>query len=72
MQVLWTLIPHGIFELPAIFVAWGLGIWRGVWMFRKDKDQTFKERANKAYRVFFAFILPLLIIATPWCRVYGF
>ncbi|MDY6955107.1 MAG: stage II sporulation protein M, partial [Thermodesulfobacteriota bacterium] len=24
---LWMLLPHGIFELPAIFTAWGLGIW---------------------------------------------
>jgi len=23
---LWKLLPHGLFELPAIFTAWGLGI----------------------------------------------
>ncbi|MEW6003313.1 MAG: stage II sporulation protein M [Nitrospirota bacterium] len=62
-QVIWTLIPHGVFELPAIFLSWGLGIWRGLWVFRKNKDETYRERAKKAYHLFFAFILPLLIIA---------
>src|SRR3989344_6712204 len=26
IQVLWRLLPHGIFELPAIFISLGLGI----------------------------------------------
>ena len=57
------LIPHGIFEIPAIFMSWGLGLWRGEWLFRRDKNQTYRERARKAYHVFFTFIIPLLIIA---------
>ena len=58
-----SLIPHGIFEIPAIFMSWGLGLWRGAWLFRRDKSETYRERAGKAYRVFFTFIIPLLIIA---------
>jgi stage II sporulation protein M len=61
--MIWGLAPHGVFELPATFTAWGLGFWRGAWLFRRDRSQPFRDRAGKAYRVFFAFVLPLLIIA---------
>lgn len=57
------LVPHGIFELPAISAAWGLGIWQGTWYFEKDRKQTFRERRKKAFRIFFVVILPLLAIA---------
>jgi stage II sporulation protein M len=56
-------LPHGIFELPAFLMACGIGLWRGMWLFRKDKHETYKERALKGYLVFFRVILPLLIIA---------
>jgi stage II sporulation protein M len=58
-----TLLPHGIFELPAVFFAWGLGLWRGAWFFQKVKDQSFREREVIAFRIYFRIILPLLIIA---------
>lgn len=57
------LLPHGIFELPAIMTAWGFGIWRGLWYFQKRTAQTSEEIRKKAYRTYFTFILPLLIIA---------
>jgi stage II sporulation protein M len=62
-DLLVRLVPHGIFELPAVCISWGLGIWRGAWFFQRDKSRTFRERAFKAYRVFFAIVLPLLVIA---------
>jgi uncharacterized membrane protein SpoIIM required for sporulation len=55
------LLPHGIFELPAVFIATGLGIWRGVW-FVRERSRS-RERAHKAYRVYFRVVLPLLLIA---------
>jgi len=58
-----NIIPHGIFELPAFFLACGIGLWRGWWLFRRDKNELYKERAQKGYRVFFRLIVPLLIIA---------
>lgn len=61
--VLLKLIPHGIFEIPAVFISWGLGIWRGVWIFRARRESTFRDRARKAYRIFFALVLPLLMVA---------
>ena len=57
------LLPHGIFELPAIMTAWGFGIWRGIFYFQKSSAQTSEEIRKKAYRTYFTFILPLLIIA---------
>ncbi len=62
--VLLGLLPHGIFELPAIFIAWGLGIWRGVWYFQKGpSNYSFKELGNMSLRIYFNIILPLLLIA---------
>jgi stage II sporulation protein M len=58
-----SILPHGIFELPAFFTACGIGIWRGLWLFRNDKRETYKERVRKGYLAFFRLILPLLIIA---------
>ncbi|MFI5293397.1 MAG: stage II sporulation protein M [Thermodesulfovibrionales bacterium] len=57
------LVPHGIFELPAISAAWGLGIWQGIWYFERGPKQTFRERRGKAFSIFFTIILPLLLIA---------
>jgi stage II sporulation protein M len=57
------LIPHGLFELPAIFMAWGIGIWQGTWVFHKKLNYTFQERRRKAFRILFMIIIPLLLIA---------
>lgn len=58
-----SLVPHGIFELPAMFISWGLGFWRGAWLFRKEKSQGFRDRAGSVYRVFFTIVIPLLAVA---------
>jgi uncharacterized membrane protein SpoIIM required for sporulation len=57
------LFPHGLFEFPAMFMAWGLGLWQGIWFFEKQRDDSFKERRNKALRILFIIILPLLFVA---------
>ena len=62
LSALFLLMPHGIFELPAIFISWGLGIWLGIYMFRKNED-TIKERRKKAFRIYGLIVLPLLLIA---------
>jgi stage II sporulation protein M len=56
-------LPHGIFELPAIFIAWGLGLWRSTWPLQENRKQVYRDRARKSYYVFFTVVLPLLIIA---------
>jgi len=63
LKAVLSLVPHGIFELPAMFISWGLGFWRGAWLFRKEKSQGFGDRAGKAYRVFFSVVVPLLAAA---------
>jgi uncharacterized membrane protein SpoIIM required for sporulation len=58
-----SLIPHGLFELPAMCMAWGLGIWQGIWFFEKNKTGTLGERRKKALRVLLLIIVPLLLVA---------
>ena len=58
-----SIIPHGIFELPAFFMSCGIGIWRGTWLFRKDRSEPYGQRAKRGYRLFFRVIIPLLVIA---------
>lgn len=63
IAALWLLVPHGIFELPAAMIAWGLGLWHGAWIFRRDRKETMKERRRKVMLVFFYYCLPLLAVA---------
>jgi len=60
---LWRLLPHGIFELPAIFISFGLGLKFGTFIFKKNKLESFKEYFYNSLRVFVLIVLPLLIVA---------
>ena len=60
---LWRLLPHGIFELPAIFISFGLGIRLGISLFDKKKYGKLKYNFISCLKVFLLFILPLLIVA---------
>lgn len=59
---LWRLLPHGIFELPAIFISLGMGVKFGTFIFQKDKIESFKEFFWNSLRVFIFVVIPLLII----------
>jgi len=61
--VLWKLAPHGIFELPAVFLSLALGVKFGMFWFAKGKRKEFLRRFENSLRVFLFVILPLLIIA---------
>lgn len=61
--VIWMLVPHGIFELPAVFISLGLGLKLGMFIFVKNKKKELFERLNKSLKVFVIIVLPLLIIA---------
>ncbi len=61
--VLWRLFPHGIFELPALFISLGLGLKFGTFILQKDKLKSFKEYLLNSLRVFVFVVLPLLAIA---------
>ncbi len=59
--VLWKLLPHGIFELPAVFISLGMGMKLGN-VLLKNKDEV-KENFINALRVFISVVIPLLAIA---------
>ena len=62
--ILWRILPHGIFELPAIFISFGLGLKIGSFAFRKEKFKSFKNYLYNSLKVFLLIIIPLLIIAS--------
>jgi len=61
--VLWRLLPHGIFELPAIFISLGLGLKLGTFIFKKNIKKTFKNYFLNSLRIFLFVVVPLLILA---------
>src|SRR6056297_2121636 len=60
---LWRIFPHGIFELPAVFISLGLGIKLGSFIFLKNPWIKFREFFINSINVYIFIILPLLIIA---------
>jgi len=62
-SVLLKLLPHGIFELPAIFISLGLGLKFGTFIFQNNIWKSFKAFFWNSLRVFAFVVLPLLIIA---------
>ena len=59
----WRLLPHGIFELPAVFISFGLGIKLGSFIFAKNKIKTLKQNLGLSIIAIVYIIIPLLIIA---------
>ncbi len=60
--VLLRLLPHGIFELPAVFISLALGLRLGLYFFMEQKEKLSNNLLN-TLRVFVFVILPLLVIA---------
>lgn len=60
---LWRLLPHGIFELPAVFISLGMGLKIGSFLFQKKKLHSLKIYLSESLRVFIFIVFPLLIIA---------
>lgn len=61
------IIPHGLFELPAMFIAWGLGIWCAGGLFHSP---PISFRIKRSLNIYLSIIVPLLIIAAI-VEVYG-
>ncbi len=63
--VLWRLIPHGIFELPAVLISIGLGLKLGSFLFvsKKKSWKEFWRWLVDCFRVFIFVVIPLLVIA---------
>lgn len=59
----WRILPHGIFELPAIFISFALGLKLGMFLFSKNRMKTLRERTLYSIMLFLGIILPLLFVA---------
>ena len=57
------LVPHGIFEIPAIIISFAIGIRFGTFIFNKNIKKAFKYHLVNSARTFLFVILPLLFIA---------
>lgn len=60
---LWRLLPHGIFELPAVFISLALGVRLGTFVFYDKKLEKIRKDVIGSFRVFIFVVIPLLIIA---------
>jgi len=60
---LWRLLPHGIFELPAIFISLGLGVKLSTFIFKKDKLDSLRDFLEKSFWSFLLIVIPLLVLA---------
>lgn len=61
--ILWRLIPHGIFELAAVFISLGMGLNLGKTFFKKKKYEFFSRNFKESLRVFLLVVVPLLFVA---------
>ena len=59
----WRILPHGIFELPALFISLALGVKLGMFVFSKDMKKEFVYRLYNSLKVFVFIVVPLLVIA---------
>jgi len=60
---LWRILPHGIFELPAVFISIGLGLKIGIEILTKPTKENLFDNLDKALKTFILMIIPLLVIA---------
>ena len=61
-----TILPYGVFEIPALLIATSYGLWIGVMVVRRirGKDSTLiRVRMEHAFRQYFAVVFPLLVVA---------
>jgi len=64
--ILWRLLPHGIFEIPAVLLSTALGMKLGLFLFTYHGKNKFKEFGKwllNAFKVFIFIIIPLLVFA---------
>ncbi len=62
-RVLWQLLPHGMFEIPAIVISLGIGIKIGMFIFAGRKKKQLAYDLTNGLKVFLLIVLPLLLIA---------
>ncbi len=64
VRVALSLLPHGIFEIPAVLIASGYGLWLGVRFYRKLRyGEPWKDAFMFSMKKYFTVVLPLLLLA---------
>ncbi len=63
LYVLITIIPHGIFELPAFFISTAIGLKLGRELFRHRHERDLIGELKRGLWVYFILIIPLLLVA---------
>jgi len=61
-----TVLPYGVFEIPALLIAASYGLWLGVTVIRRlrGKEGTLlRFKIDHAFRRYFAVVFPLLVVA---------
>ncbi len=61
--ILFAIVPHGLFELPAFFISTAIGLKLGREVLKKKSERHLKDELRKGLRVFFTLIILLLVIA---------
>jgi len=61
--VLLRILPHGIFEIPALILSLGIGLKIGMFIFADNKKKYLISNLENGLRVFLFIVLPLLLIA---------
>jgi len=59
---LWKIFPHGIFELPAVFISLGLGLKIGYLTIKSQKKEIMEFLFN-SLKIYFLIVFPLIIFA---------
>ncbi len=59
----WRILPHGVFELPAVFISLALGLKLGMFIFSKNKMEELRRRLLNSLVLFFCIVVPLLVVA---------
>ncbi len=59
----WRILPHGVFELPAVFISLALGLKLGMSIFSKKSRKEFFSRIKNSFIIFVIVVLPLLLVA---------
>jgi len=60
------MLPHGVFELPALLIAASYGLWLGMTVVQRmrGKESTrLRFQIEHAFRRYFTIVFPLLIVA---------
>jgi len=66
LLVLWRLLPHGIFEIPAVLISVALGLKLGMFLFiyrGENKWKEFWRWLAGSFKVFLLIVVPLLVFA---------